>query len=152
MVYSLMPGQEKANPGIRMIAIVNGIAAITHFTFWTFVFFHLPLPWTVDTDVKRVDLSVTYGLGIADMLWSVPFLTIGSLWLQKRKLLGWLAAQMANALYWYSFTLILVRELNAQNIRLGTMLFLPFALFSLWAAWYLWQARAAFWQTDTKGI
>jgi hypothetical protein len=54
----------------------------------------------------------------------------------------------ANALWWYSFTFILIRELSMQNIRPGTILFLPFALFSLWSAWYLWKVKSFFWQID----
>jgi hypothetical protein len=55
---------------------------------------------------------------------------------------------MANALWWYSFTFILIRELSMHNIRPGTILFLPFALFSLWSAWYLWNVKSFFWQTN----
>ena len=152
MVHSIMQHQEKVERGIGLIATVNGIAAVLHFIFWTIVFLRLPRPWTVDAAAQRVDLIVTYGLGMADLLWSVPFLTIGSLWLRRRRLIGWIAAQMVNALYWYSFTFILVRELSAQSIRLGTMLFLPFALFSPWAAWYLWKVRAAFWKPEADCI
>ena len=65
--------------------------------------------------------------------------------------MGWLAAQMANALWWYSFTFILIQELSAQKIRPGTILFLPFALFSIWSACYLWKVRSAFWKTDVNG-
>jgi hypothetical protein len=79
---------------------------------------------------------------------SPEVLIAGSIWLQKRWLAGWLAAQMANALWWYSFTFILIRELSMQNIRPGTILFLPFALFSLWSAWYLWKVKSFFWQID----
>jgi hypothetical protein len=137
--------QEIAQPGIKIVAIVNGTAAVLHFMFWLMVLLHVPQPWTVDSAAEKVDLIVTYGLGLADLVWSVPFLIVGSIWLYRRKPIGWLAAQMSNALYWYSFTFILVRELSMQNIRPGTILFLPFALFSFWAFWYLWQVRATFW-------
>lgn len=128
---------------IKMIAIVNGIAAIFHVVFWTFVFLCLPSLSTTTEPLTQADLTVTYGLGIADLLWSVPFLVIGSIGLQKHRLFGFLAAQMANVLWWYSFTFILFREYNT-HIRPGTILFLPFALFSVWAAWYLWKVRFVF--------
>lgn len=137
----------KEAAGIKFIAIVNAIAAIFHFVFWVFVLTHLPCPWSDIGGLDRTDLIVTYGLGIADLIWSVPFLIIGSLRLMRYHLLGWLAAQMANCLYWYSFTFILFREFNMHHIRLGTILFLPFALFSIWSAWYLWKVRSTFWQS-----
>ncbi|MBD1912567.1 MULTISPECIES: hypothetical protein [unclassified Leptolyngbya] len=137
--------QTKVRRGIKLIAAVNGIAAILHLIFWILIFFLLPQPSALNVSAEKVDLMVTYGLGAADLLWAVPTLAIGSFWLRRQMLMGWLAAQMANILYCYSFTFILVRDLGAQSIRPGTLLFLPFALFSLWAAWYLWQVRAAFW-------
>lgn len=142
-----MKDQEKETRGLRLIAVVNGIAALLHIAFWTMAFLRLPRPWTINAGAERVDLIVTYGLGVADLLWSVPFLIAGSIWLHRRLLVGWLTAQMANALWWYSFTFILIRELSSQNIRPGTILFLPFALFSIWSAWYLWKVRSAFWKT-----
>jgi hypothetical protein len=142
--------QAKVPRGIRLIATMNGIAAVVHFMFWILIFFLLPQPWTIDAGAQKIDLIVTYGLGVADLLWSVPTLTIGSFWLRRQTLFGWLAAQMANVLYWYSFTFILVRELSVQSIRPGTLLFMPFALFSLWAAWYLWQVRVIFWKSDVN--
>lgn len=137
-------GRAIADPGIRAIALVNGIAALLHLAFWVLVLLRLPSPDKVETEAERIDLVVTYGLGVADLLWSVPLLAIGSLGLYRGDGIGWLAAQIANGLYWYSFTFITVRELNAKAIRPGTLLFLPFAIFSVWAAWYLWQVRALF--------
>lgn len=131
---------------IAMIATVNGIAAILHLVFWVLVFTFLPRPWATRESAERTDLVITYGLGVADLLWSVPFLLVGSFWLYKRLLVGWLAAQMANALYWYSFTVILIREYGAGQIRPGTILFLPFGMFSILAAWKLWKVKFAFWQ------
>lgn len=122
---------------IKLIAIVNGIAAVLHAVFWIFVFVKAP--------VEPADKIVTYGLGLADLLWSVPLLFLGSIPLYKHKFLGFLAAQMANVLYWYSFTFILFREFNT-HFRPGTFLFLPFALFSIWAAWYLWNVRSVFYK------
>lgn len=120
---------------IKLIAAVNGIAAVLHIVFWTFVFVKAPL--------EQSEKIVTYGLGLADLLWSVPLLIIGSIELNKQRFIGFLAAQMANALWWYSFTFILFREFNTY-LRPGTFLFLPFALFSIWSSWYLWKIRSVF--------
>jgi hypothetical protein len=114
--------------GIALVVIGAGLSAGMAYLIW-------------------VIANIPYGLGVADLLWSVPFLIAGSIWLNKRRLVGWLTAQMANALWWYSFTFILIRELSAQKIRPGTMLFLPFALFAIWSASYLWKTRSAFWKT-----
>ncbi len=120
---------------IKLIAAVNGIAAVLHIVFWTIVFVKAPL--------EQSEKIVTYGLGIADLLWSVPLLLIGSIALNRQRFIGLLAAQMANALYWYSFTFILFREFNTY-FRPGTLLFLPFVLFSIWSSWYLWKVRSVF--------
>ena len=85
---------------------MNGIAAVLHFLFWALVFLKAPL--------EPSEKITAYGLGIADMLWSVPLLAIGSVALYKQRFIGFLAAQMANVLYWYSFTFILFREFNTH--------------------------------------
>jgi hypothetical protein len=46
-------------------------------------------------------MATIYGLGLADLIWSIPLLTIGSIGLWKMKPIGWLAAQLVNVLYWY---------------------------------------------------
>lgn len=137
--------KNKSTKGIKLIASVNGAAAILHVVFWSFIFLRLTHVPTNIAEMDKTDLTVTYGLGIADLLWSVPFLFIGSIWLLKHLLIGWLAAQMANALWWYSFTFILFREYHT-HIRPGTILFLPFALFSTWSAWYLWNVKDVFYK------
>jgi len=130
--------------GIKLIAIVNGIAALLHLLFWVMAFIRLPALSGQETVMNRINLATTYGFGIADIIWSVPLLLIGSFGLWQKKFSGWLGAYLANGLYWYSFTVILVRDLSAQAISPGTMLFLPFALFAFWAAYYLWQVRLSF--------
>ena len=139
---------RKPVQGVKLIATVNGIAAILHVAFWALAFSRLPPWWATNSEAERADLVVTYGLGIADLLWSAPLLVVGAIWLQKRLLVGWLAAQMANALWWYSFTFVLFRDLSTRRIRPGTILFLPFALFSIWSAWYLWKVKSAFWPSE----
>lgn len=138
--------------GLGMIAGVNGLAAVLHVLFWSVVFIRLPYPWTVDAGLAQQDLIVTFGLGTADLLWSVPSLAIGSIFLWKRLPIGWLAAQMANILWWYSYTFIIFRELIQSQFRPGTILFLPFALFSVWSAWYLWRVKRVFWEHEIATV
>jgi hypothetical protein len=80
MFFIAMP-TPVADPGIKLIAIVNGIAALLHFVFWVLVFLRLPRPNTLDDEAERIDRIVTYGLGVADLFWSVPLLSIGCFWL-----------------------------------------------------------------------
>lgn len=128
---------------IKLIAAVNGIAAAFHLVFWVVVFLRLPPVSIVMAELDQSDLTVTYGLGIADLIWSVPLLFVGSIWLQKHRLVGWLSAQMANVIWGYSFTFIIFREYNT-HVGPRTIMFLPFALFSIWSAYSLWRLRGVF--------
>ena len=130
--------------GIKLIAVVNGIAAVLHVIFWMLAFLHLLKQPVVDHIADRLNLATTYGFGIADLIWSVTFLTVGSINLWRMKQTGWLAAQFANVLYWYSLTVVLTKDLVSSVISPGTILFLPFALFSFWAVYYLWKVRKVY--------
>lgn len=130
--------------GIKSIVVVNGIAAVLHLIFWIIAFIRLSSLSSQNGIAEQIDLATTYGFGIADIIWSVPLLAMGSIGLWKMKPIGWLAAHLANVLYWYSFTVIIIRDLSSNTISPGTILFLPFAIFSFWAATYLWKARGAF--------
>lgn len=134
----------------RLLSIVNGIAGLLHGMFWTIVFFRLPALRDTAAPEERLDRIVTYGLGVADMVWCVPLLLASAFLLPKRSLPGWLTAHMANVLWWYSYTFILFREISLGALRPGTLLFLPFALFSFWSACYLWKHRAAFGAADAR--
>jgi len=129
---------------IKLIAIINGIAALLHLSFWILAFIKLDSIASQNSTSDTMNLATTYGFGIADILWSVTFLLIGSIGLWMLKLIGWLAAQFANVLYWYSFTVILFRDFVSNSFAPGTMLFLPFALFAFWAAYCLWKKRNLF--------
>ena len=136
--------ESKQTFGIKLIAVINGMAALLHFFFWILAFIRLPSISSYGSIAERMNLATTYGFGIADIVWSVPFLLLGSIMLWKNKLIGWMGAHFANILYWYSFTVIIIRDLSSGSISPGTILFLPFALFSFWAAYYLWKDRVSF--------
>jgi hypothetical protein len=131
-------------PGIKLIAIINGLTALLHIVFWVLAFFKLPAITLLKNSVNQINLATTYGLGISDLLWSVPLLLIGSIGLWKRYQIGWLAAHLANVLYWYSFTVLIIRDLAANSISPGTIIFSPFVLFSFWASYFLWKNRKLF--------
>jgi hypothetical protein len=130
--------------GIKFISVINGFAAFLHLIFWILAFLHLSNSTSESSFAERANLGTTYGFGIADILWSITFLTIGSIGLWKLNPFGWLAAQFANVLYWYSLTVVLTKDLFTRSVSPGTILFLPFALFSVWAVFYLWKVRDNF--------
>lgn len=132
------------NYGITLIAVVNGFAALLHLLFWIVAFNRLPSISSVNGVAGQINLATTYGFGIADFIWSVPLLLIGSLALWKYKPIGWLAANLANVLYWYSLTVIIIRDLSSHSLSPGTILFLPFTLFAFWATYYLWKVRGLY--------
>ncbi len=141
---------SKTFRGIRIIAAVNGVAAFLHVLFWSFALYRLASMPSAAHNAERIDRIVTAGIGVADQLWSVPFLTAGCLGLLWRLPIGWFGAQMANALWWYSYTFLFIREFAMREFRPGTMLFLPFALFSFWSAWYLCGKIGLFFARETK--
>lgn len=143
MIGENMDEKNRAS-GIKLIAVVNGFAAILHVIFWILAFLHLAKQPFVTHLADHVVLATTYGFGIADLIWSVTFLTVGSIGLWRMNQTGWLAAQFANVLYWYSLTVVLTRDLVSSTLSPGTVLFLPFAIFSIWAAYYLWKIRNQF--------
>tara|TARA_R110002050_G_scaffold56512_3_gene127165 strand:- start:126117 stop:126557 length:441 start_codon:yes stop_codon:yes gene_type:complete len=129
---------------IKVFALTNGLAAFLHIVFWTIAFSRLPAISAQKNVADEVNLATTYGFGVADFIWSVPLLLIGSIGLWKKMEIGWLAALLANALYWYSFTVIVIRDWASTTISPGTILFLPFALFSFWITYFLWKNRSIF--------
>lgn len=138
-----MAGRRPA--GVTLIAVVNGIAAVLHIAFWTLAFLRLPCPWEAATSLERSLAATTYGFGIADAIWSFPLLLIGAIGLWRMRFWGWTAAQMANVLWWYSFTVLETRDFYTRVLSPGAVVFLPFVFFAFWAAAYLWKKRALFW-------
>ena len=130
--------------GVKIISIVNAIAALLHLVFWIFAFIRLQSMFSDVSTSEKIDLAISYGFGIADMVWSFPLLILGAFLLWKIKPLGWLAAQMANVLYWYSLTVIIIKDILINKLSPGTLIFLPFCLFAFWGAFYLWNKRKIF--------
>ncbi|WP_298371237.1 hypothetical protein [uncultured Lutibacter sp.] len=129
---------------IKIIASINGLAAMLHLFFWIIAFIKLP-PISSQIHIgDRINLATTYGFGIADFIWSVPILLIGSIGLWKKTQIGWLAALLANGFYWYSFTVIIIRDFYSESFSPGTKLFLPFVLISFWTTYFLWKHRKSF--------
>jgi hypothetical protein len=135
---------NKTLTGVKIITIVNAAAALLHLMFWTLAFIRLQSPFSDISFFEKINLATTYGFGIADLIWSFPLLIISAIFLWQLKPFGWLTAQMANVLYWYSLTVLLVRDILTNTISPGIFIFMPFVLFAFWAAIYLWNNRKKF--------
>lgn len=116
-------------------------AAILHILFWGLALIKLA---PILSASGQSSLATTFGIGIADLIWAVPLLLLGSIGLYKKMAIGWLSAQMAHILYFYSMTFIAVRDIISGALSPGTFVFMPFALFAIWATKYLWKNKSEF--------
>ncbi len=131
--------------GITFLAVVNYVACGVTLVFWSLVFLGqlVPTPGSLQSEVERANAAVTYGFMLGDVLYSVPLLLLAGAGLWRLRAWGWLAAQMANALWIYSMTVILLRDFYSRWSP-GGLLFVPFAAVAVWAIPYLWRQRRAF--------
>lgn len=136
--------ENVSSKAVKTISIVNAAAAVLHIIFWALAFIKLPSPLSFITAAERTNMAVSYGFGFADILFSLPLLAISSYGLWKFRFWGWFTAQLANMCWFYSFTVLITKDLYTGKITPGTAIFLPFAVFSIWAALYLWKVRESF--------
>ena len=131
--------------GIMFLAVVNWAAFVVTLAFWALVYVGrlVPPPGSLQSEVERANAAVTYGFMLGDVLYSAPLLLLAGVGLRRLRAWGWLAAQMANALWIYSMTVILLRDFYSRWSP-GGLLFTPFAIIALWAVHYLWTRRRAF--------
>ncbi len=124
---------------------VNGVGFVVTVLFWATVFFRhlIPYPAELTTLPERANSAVTYGFMIADVIYSLPLLFLATIGIWRRSMWGWLAGQMVNILWIYSMTVILTRDANT-TLSPGGVLFLPFAIVSVWAIPFLWLKREEF--------
>jgi hypothetical protein len=130
--------------GLTTIALVNGIAAIVTLTFWLLVQRRLFGSQKFPDVVDRSSLATTLGFMIADTVWGLPLLILSAVGLWHSRFWGWATAQMVNILWFYALTIAWVRDVYLGSISPGSILFLPFTLFAVWATIYLWRHRSAF--------
>ena len=145
MLSTLPADYAKFDRRNRVIAVANGVGALLTLAFWGLVFTKLPLPNTLSNASERMNAATTYAFGIADLIWSLPLLLMAAIGLWRRRLWGVLAAYMTNALWCYSLTVIIARDLYSQTLSPGTVIFLPFAFFSIWATIQLWKQHEVSW-------
>lgn len=131
--------------GVTFLAAVNAAGFVITLLFWGFVFVKrlVPLPGSLAGVADRANAAVTYGFMIGDVVYSAPLLLAAAIGLWRLRSWGWLAAQIANALWIYSMTVILFRDAYTR-LSPGGLVFLPFAAVAVWAIPYLWRRRALF--------
>lgn len=131
-------------PGVTIVSIVNWIAASVTLGFWLLVYLRMFAGQSFEDPLLRTSAAATLGFGVGDLLWAVPLLVISAIGLWNRREWGLISAQMVNVLWIYSMTVIWVRDLFLEVLSPGAFLFTPFALFAIWACFYLWGHRREF--------
>jgi len=142
----LSPAIGRRPPGgVIFLSIVSAVALVATLLFWGVVFVEraVPLPGGLTGVAERGNSAVTYGFMIGDVLYSAPLLLAAALGLWRLRSWGWMAAQMVNALWVYSMTLVLFRDAYTA-MSPGGLLFTPFAAVAIWAMPYLWVRRRLF--------
>jgi hypothetical protein len=131
--------------GVTFFAIANAVSFVLTLLFWGAVFFRklIPFPGDLVSLAERGNAAVTYGFMLGDVLYSAPLLLFGCIGLWRLRSWGWLATQMANALWIYSMTVILFRDAYT-TMSPGGVIFIPFTLIAIWAIPYLWRRRSDF--------
>ncbi len=137
--------QPMRTVGFTFLSIVNAVGLCITVAFWAVIFFRhaIPYPNELVSLPERANAAVTYGFMIGDILYSCPLLMLASLGIWRLTSWGWMAAQMVNALWVYSMTVILLRDAFTK-LSPGGLLFIPFALVAVWATPYLWLRRRDF--------
>ncbi|MCU7496480.1 MAG: hypothetical protein HF314_15340 [Ignavibacteria bacterium] len=139
-----MNHESRRPRGVTVIIYVNIIEAIITLVFWILVLKRLFASGYLPEGMDRSSAASTFGFMVADLLWALPILVLSIPGLLKMRFRGWTFAQLANILWLYSLTSGWMRDMYLGNVAPGNVLFLPFALFSLWAVYYLWKQRGRF--------
>ena len=139
--------------GVTVLAAINGLAFLLTLIFWGIVALErlVPFPTELTLLSERANAAVTWGFLIGDVLFSAPLLFLATIGLYRTKPWGWTAAQMANILWVYSMTVVLMRD-TFTALSPGGILFLPFAVIAIWAIYYLWKRRDLFWNRDPSSL
>ncbi len=126
----------------RFLTIWNVIAFAITLLFWALVLLshRILLPWEETELLWRSASAVTYGFGTGDLLYSLPVLLLSSLGLSRKSSLGWTTALVANSLWIYSMTVILIRDFFTTWSP-GSILFLPFLIVAIISTPWLWNNR-----------
>ena len=139
-----MSTQNNIPFGVKLIIGVNILAIIVTCSFWLLVYFKLFHTPQLNVSLEKSALASTFGFMIADLLYAVPCLILSLSGLYKLNFNGFIFAQAANILWFYSVTAVLIRDIYMANLTPGDFVFMPFVIFSTWAAVYLWKQKKLF--------
>lgn len=145
MNYSIPDVSPKRTGGIIVLASINLVALVVTIAFWGLVYFgqFVRKPGGLESLAERANTAVTFGFMLGDVFYSVPLLLLAAIGLWRMRSWGWLAAQMANILWIYSMTVILIRDFYSTWSP-GGLLFIPFAIIAIGSIPYLWIHRRVF--------
>jgi len=131
--------------GIKVIAIVYGVAALITGLFWILGLFsdQLPNPGDLSTLTEKAAAATTKGFLVADLIFALPLLVLSAIGLWHKKAWGWVITFMVNILWCYSLTVVFIRDIYS-TVSPGLILFSPFVPFAVWSSIYLWQKRQIF--------
>ncbi len=137
---------SKRPQAVAFLAIINGLAFVLTLVFWLLILLKKLVPSPNDLTIlsERANAATTYGFAIGDLIWSTLLLFLSCVGLWRVRFWGWTAAQMTNALWIYSMTVVWIRDYYTTPSP-GGILFTPFALIAFWATYYLWKRRELFW-------
>ena len=130
---------------VRLLSVWNAWAFLVTLSFWSAVALsgRVPGPWAVEGLLARGASATTWGFLLADLLYSLPLLLLAAVGLRKRAAWGWMCAQMANALWIYSMSVLLFRD-GFTRFSPGSFVFMPFLIVAIAALPYLWRVRSRF--------
>lgn len=129
--------------GIKVCYYVNIFSFVITVLFWALVSVKLFSKSSPEMNISNEMLGSTMGFMISDII-ALLVLAISIAGFKKMKFWGWFSAQLAYILWIYSVLNMWVRDLYIGNIVPGIFIFTPFALFSIWAIFYLWGVRKEF--------
>ncbi|MCR4436563.1 MAG: hypothetical protein QHH06_12170 [Clostridiales bacterium] len=134
--------------GVTVIVIFNILGWITTEGMWLYLHATRQIPEiaSMNSFWEKSYIGLVNGFTVADAIWSNLTLLLAIFGLWKMKPWGWTAAMMANAIWVYTMTCTMVRDLSVK-ITFGLIFFSIFALGALASTAYLWHKRSRFWKT-----
>ena len=141
-----MTGSSKRPLGVTIVAGVNALGWFATLGFWLALHLEqrIPVQAAATSYWEHAYVGTIRGFAVADSLWSNALLLASVVGLWSLRPWGWTTALMANAIWIYSMTVAIVRDLLTQ-VTAGMVFFVPFALFALGSSVYLWRQRQRFW-------
>lgn len=144
----LSRGRPAAVVAIVVVAAVGWVTTVSPWV-WVHLSDQLPAPSVGASYWERSFLGLVRGLATVDAIWSNLFLAAGAIGLCRMRAWGWTAMLMGNAIWLYTATFTVMRDLYV-GVTDATLFFLPFTLFALGSSVYLWRRRGRFFASSRE--